>query len=115
MLTRILWLLLLPLSAWAQERIHPTNPVEVVKVEWDVGVRSYHPLPAGGSLSFDTPGPMRLAVEVRVRIPAGEPLAGTPVLQAKGDGHDFMTIRADPLSATQGYIYDEMGGSPSVA
>jgi len=39
----------------------------------------------------------------------------TPELAAKGDGAAFMTIRADSVPATSGYIYDERGGSPSVA
>ena len=99
----------------AQEVLPSIEEVVPIRVEWDVGNRSYYPLSAGDELSFDTPGPIRLEAEIRIRIPVDTLLEEPPRLQALGDGVNFMSIEASIQPATQGQIYDTYGGVPSVA
>ena len=79
----VIWLWLLPPLAMAQESIPPIEELESIRVEWDVGNRSYYPIPAGSALSFDTPGPISLRVEVRIRIPVDTNLEERPRIMAQ--------------------------------
>jgi len=108
----ILFLQLLLPTALAAD-LAPTGPSVRVTVRWDKGEQAYHLLPAGGTLSFPTPGPSEWRIEIRQRL-AGASQRASGSIDIWGNGvRKIMTIPMKAHADKGHTIGDVKAGIPS--
>jgi len=105
---------LLSAPVFADDEVSPNEAGAPALVRAVEGGGVYHPIPVGGSLSYDVVGPVTLEVDLRQRLPTANASIDTVKVAAKGDGMLILTVKVKggPDSAS---ILDAEGGVPTVA
>jgi hypothetical protein len=99
--------------AWADEVASSQVDAAVLVTGGGVG-GVHHRVEAGQSLSFPTPGPATVSIEVRRRLPAVGPRPPAVRVTLLGDGAEVMALIAGQPAATGASIHDGRGGALSL-